>query len=108
MGDTSPHSPLAGGYRQQTSPYEISCTKSVTWNNWGMGEPLGSIRRGSRLFANWKYMEYFHFVTDVRAIFVFTLDFQFELDLREYSSMYLKSRGGDFFFIRKSFYFERT
>jgi hypothetical protein len=71
-----------------------------------MGEPLGSIRRGSRLFANWKYMEYFHFVTDVRAIFVFTLDFQFVLDLREYSSMYLKSRGGDFFFIRKSFYFE--
>ena len=53
-------------------------------------------------------MEYFHFVTDVRAILVFILDFQFELDLREYSSMYLKSRGGDFFSGRKSFYFERT
>ena len=78
------------------------------WNSWSMGEPLGSIRRGSRLFANWKYMEYFHFVTDDRAILIFILNFQFELDLREYSSMYLKSRGGDIFFIRKLFYFERT
>ena len=51
-------------------------------------------------------MEYYHFVTEVRAILVFILDFQFELYLREYSSMYLKSRGGDIFFIRKLFYFE--
>jgi hypothetical protein len=51
-------------------------------------------------------MEYFHFVTGIRALFVFTLDFQFVLDLREYSSMYLKSRGGDFFSGRKLFYFE--
>ena len=51
-------------------------------------------------------MEYFHFVTNDRAILIFILDFQFVLDLREYSSMYLKSRGGDIFFIRKLFYFE--
>ena len=31
--------------------------------------------------------------------------FQFVFDLREYSSMYLKSRGGDFFLVRKLFYF---
>ena len=73
-----------------------------------MGEPLGSLRRGSWLFAFGLSMEYFHFVTDVRALLVFILDYQFELDLREYSSMYLKSGGGDFFFIRKLFYFERT
>ena len=64
----------------------------------GMGEPEGSLRRGVLVFAFGLSMEYFHFVTDVRAILVFILDFQFELDLREYSSMYLKSRGGDFFF----------
>ena len=31
--------------------------------------------------------------------------FQFGIDLREYSSMYLKSRGGDIFLVRKLFYF---
>ena len=62
------------------------------------GEPLGSLKRGSWLFAFGMIMEYFHFVTEVRAILVFILDFQFELYLREYSSMYLKSGGGRFFF----------
>ena len=64
----------------------------------GMGEPEGSLGRGSWLFDFGLTMEYFHFVTDGRALFVFILDFQFELDLREYSSMYLKSRGGEIFF----------
>ena len=31
--------------------------------------------------------------------------FQFVFDLREYSSMYLKSRGGDIFLVRKLFFF---
>ena len=31
--------------------------------------------------------------------------FQFGIDLREYSSMYLKSGGGDIFLVRKLFYF---
>lgn len=31
--------------------------------------------------------------------------FQSGIDLREYSSMYLKSRGGDIFLVRKLFYF---
>lgn len=31
--------------------------------------------------------------------------FQFGFDLREYSSMYLKSGGGDIFLVRKLFYF---
>ena len=31
--------------------------------------------------------------------------FQFGFDLREYSSMYLKSRGGDIFLVRKLIYF---
>jgi len=48
-------------------------------------------------------MEYFHFVTDDRAILIFILNFQFELDLREYSSMYLKSRGEIFFSLENYF-----
>jgi hypothetical protein len=50
-------------------------------------------------------MESFHFVTVYRALFGFVFRFQFDVDIREYSGMYLKSGGGDIFLVRNLFYF---
>jgi len=50
-------------------------------------------------------MESFLFVTGCRLGFGLFGVFQFDFDLREYSSMYLKSGGGDYFLVRKLFYF---
>lgn len=51
------------------------------------------------------FWESFLFVTGCRVVLDLLFGFQFGFDLREYSSMYLKSGGGDIFLVRKLFYF---